>query len=110
MGDRVNLLQYSTYSVISPEGCASILWKSADKAPDAAEAMGITSDRLKELDLIEQVIDEPLGGAHRDHEAMAKKLKQSLLETLEHLLEMPTDRLLDSRYERLMKFGNYIES
>ncbi|MCK5663595.1 MAG: acetyl-CoA carboxylase carboxyl transferase subunit alpha [Thiotrichaceae bacterium] len=109
VGDRVNLLQYSTYSVISPEGCASILWKSADKASDAAEAMGITSGRLKELGLIEQVIDEPLGGAHRDHEAMAKKLKQSLLETLEHLLEMPTDRLLDSRYERLMKFGNYIE-
>ncbi|MDX2505526.1 MAG: acetyl-CoA carboxylase carboxyl transferase subunit alpha [Gammaproteobacteria bacterium] len=109
IGDRVNMLQYSTYSVISPEGCASILWKSAEKAPDAAEAMGITSERLKELGLIDQIIDEPLGGAHRDHDAMSKKLKQSLLETLEHLVEMPTDRLLDSRYERLMQFGNFIE-
>ena len=110
VGDRVNLLQYSTYSVISPEGCATILWKSAEKASEAAEAMGITSGRLKELGLIDQVIDEPIGGAHRDHEAMARKLKQSLLETLEHLLEMPVDRLLDSRYERLMKFGNYLET
>ncbi len=109
VGDRVNMLQYSTYSVISPEGCATILWKSAEKASVAAEAMGITSDRLKELGLIDQIIDEPLGGAHRDHEAMAKKLKQSLLETLEHLVDMPTDRLLDSRYERLMQFGNFIE-
>ncbi len=109
VGDRVNMLQYSTYSVISPEGCATILWKSAEKASVAAEAMGITSNRLKELGLIDQIIDEPLGGAHRDHEAMAKKLKQSLLETLEHLVDMPTDRLLDSRYERLMQFGNFIE-
>ncbi len=109
VGDRVNLLQYSTYSVISPEGCASILWKSADKASDAAEAMGITSGRLKELALIDQVIEEPIGGAHRDHEQMAKKLKQSLLETLEHLQAMPTDRLLDSRYERLTQFGHYLE-
>ncbi|MCW8931511.1 MAG: acetyl-CoA carboxylase carboxyl transferase subunit alpha [Gammaproteobacteria bacterium] len=110
VGDRVNLLQYSTYSVISPEGCATILWKSAEKASEAAEAMGITSFRLKELGLIDQIIDEPIGGAHRDHESMAKKLKQSLLETLEHLSEMPTDRLLDSRYERMMKFGNFLES
>lgn len=110
VGDRVNLLQYSTYSVISPEGCATILWKSAEKASEAAEAMGITSARLKELGLIDQIIDEPIGGAHRDHIGMAKKLKQSLLETLEHLNEMPTDRLLDSRYERIMKFGHYNES
>lgn len=109
VGDRVNILQYSTYSVISPEGCASILWKSADKAPEAAEAMGITSERLKELELVDQIIEEPLGGAHRDHKSMAKKLKQSLLETLEHLSEMPTDRLLDTRYERLMKYGNFFE-
>lgn len=109
VGDRVNILQYSTYSVISPEGCASILWKSADKAPEAAEAMGITSERLKELELVDQIIEEPLGGAHRDHKNMAKKLKQSLLETLEHLSEMPTDRLLDTRYERLMKYGNFLE-
>jgi acetyl-CoA carboxylase carboxyl transferase subunit alpha len=110
VGDRINMLQYSTYSVISPEGCASILWKSADKASEAAEAMGITSERLKELGLIDQIIEEPLGGAHRDHEAMAKKLKQALIETLEHLQTMPTDRLLDSRYERLMNYGNYLES
>ena len=109
VGDRVNILQYSTYSVISPEGCASILWKSADKAPEAAEAMGITSERLKELELVDQIIEEPLGGAHRDHKNMAKKLKQSLLETLEHLSEMPTDRLPDTRYERLTKYGNFVE-
>jgi len=109
VGDRVNLLQYSTYSVISPEGCATILWKSADKASDAAEAMGITSQRLKELGLIDQVIAEPIGGAHRDHEAMAKNLKESLLNTLNQLLELPTEQLLDARYERLMKFGHFIE-
>ena len=85
VGDRVNMLQYSTYSVISPEGCASILWKSAEKASDAAEAMGITSNRLKELKLIDHIIKEPLGGAHRDHESMAKTLKQFLLDTLDHL-------------------------
>ena len=109
VGDRVNLLQYSTYSVISPEGCATILWKSADKASDAAEAMGITSQRLKELGLIDQVIAEPIGGAHRDHEAMAENLKESLLNTLNQLLELPTDQLLNDRYERLMKFGHFIE-
>ncbi len=110
VGDRVNILQYSTYSVISPEGCASILWKSADKAPEAAEAMGITSERLKELELVDHIVEEPIGGAHRDHKATAKKLKQTLLETLEHLSETPTDRLLDTRYDRLMKYGNFIES
>jgi len=109
VGDRVNLLQYSTYSVISPEGCASILWKSADKASDAAEAMGITSQRLKELGLIDQVIAEPIGGAHRDHDTMAKNLKESLLGTLKQLSELPTEKLLDIRYNRLMKFGHYIE-
>mgnify|MGYP001818182372 CR=1 FL=1 len=110
VGDRVNMLQYSTYSVISPEGCASILWKSAEKASDAAEAMGITSNRLKELKLIDHIIKEPLGGAHRDHESMAKTLKQFLLDTLDHLSDMPTDQLLDTRYERLMQYGNFIES
>ncbi len=110
VGDRVNLLQYSTYSVISPEGCATILWKSADKASDAAEAMGITSQRLKELGLIDQIIAEPIGGAHRDHEAMAKNLKETLLNTLKELLELSTKQLLDARYERLMKFGHYLES
>jgi acetyl-CoA carboxylase carboxyl transferase subunit alpha len=110
VGDRVNLLQYSTYSVISPEGCATILWKSADKAADAAEAMGITSGRLKELGLIDQIIDEPLGGAHRNYEEVAKNLKQSLLENLHQLLELSEENLLDSRYQRLVKFGNYIEN
>jgi len=109
VGDRVNILQYSTYSVISPEGCASILWKSADKASDAAEAMGITSERLKELGLIDQVIVEPIGGAHRDHETMAKNLKESLLATLKQLSAVHTDQLLDARYNRLMKFGHFIE-
>jgi acetyl-CoA carboxylase carboxyl transferase subunit alpha len=105
VGDRVMMLQYSTYSVISPEGCASILWKSADKAPDAAEAMGITSGRLRELHLIDQVIPEPLGGAHRDYDAAARQLKQALAEALEALRATPLDRLLDQRYERLMSFG-----
>lgn len=110
IGDRVNMLQYSTYSVISPEGCASILWKSAEKASVAAEAMGITSPRLKELGLIDQIIEEPLGGAHRDHNAMAGKLKQSLVEILDDLSDIPTDQLLETRYERLMKYGNFIET
>ena len=110
VGDRVNILQYSTYSVISPEGCASILWKSAEKAPDAAEAMGITSDKLKERGLVDEIIPEPLGGAHRDHQAMADNLKKSLLDNLAQLTEMPTQQLLESRYNRLMQYGNYIET
>ncbi len=107
--DRLLMLQYSTYSVISPEGCASILWKSADKAADAAEAMGLTADRLKELDLVDVIVDEPLGGAHRDMNGMANNLKASLLETLEHLKAIPVDKLLEQRYTRLMQFGNYTE-
>jgi len=109
VGDRLLMLQYSTYSVISPEGCASILWKSADKAQDAAEAMGITSPRLKELELVDQVIDEPLGGAHRDIEAMGRMLKQALVENLEHLSQIPLDKLLETRYERLMNIGRFVE-
>ncbi len=110
VGDRVNMLQYSTYSVISPEGCASILWKSADKAPQAAEALGITAKRLLDLGLIDQVIDEPLGGAHRDHDAMAKSLLDNLTETLEILDPIGIDKLLDQRYNRLMGFGAYVEN
>ncbi len=110
IGDRVNILQYSTYSVISPEGCATILWKSAEKASDAAEAMGITSDSLKEKGLVDQIIEEPVGGAHRDHEAMAANLKKSLLKTLNELTEIPVDNLLNSRYERLMQCGNFTEA
>jgi len=107
--DRLLMLQYSTYSVISPEGCASILWKSADKAAEAAEAMGLTSGRLKELDLVDTIVDEPLGGAHRDMQAAANNLKANLLQTLEHLQATPTDKLLEQRYTRLMQFGNYTE-
>ncbi len=107
VADRVMMLQYSTYSVISPEGCATILWKSADKAEDAAEAMGITSGRLKELGLIDHIINEPLGGAHRDLDAMAQSIKHALIESIEHLTEMTTDKLLDARYERLLQYGSY---
>ncbi len=105
VGDRVNMLQYSTYSVISPEGCASILWKSADKAPLAAEAMNITADKIKALGLIDEVIKEPLGGAHRDYDAAAKALAQTLTEQLQILRGMPTDRLIEQRFSRLMSYG-----
>ncbi|MFM2485864.1 acetyl-CoA carboxylase carboxyl transferase subunit alpha [Celerinatantimonas yamalensis] len=105
VGDRVNMLQYSTYSVISPEGCASILWKSADKASVAAEAMGITAQRLKELDLIDSIIEEPLGGAHRDVEKMAGRLKEKLVTDLSVLQQQSIEQLLEARYKRLMGFG-----
>ena len=107
VGDRVMMLQYSTYSVISPEGCASILWKSAEHASDAAEAMGITSSRLKELKLIDQIIAEPLGGAHRNPEVMADTLKTALRTNLDELGRLPIDELLKQRYQRLMSFGNF---
>lgn len=107
--DRLMMLEYSTYSVISPEGCASILWKSAEKAPEAAEAMGLTAPRLKELGLVDFIINEPLGGAHRDPDATAAAVKTALLESLERLETIPIDKLLDQRYERLMKYGNYNE-
>jgi len=105
VGDQVNMLQYSTYSVISPEGCASILWKSAEKAPLAADAMGITAARIKELGLIDEVIPEPLGGAHRAHEQMAASLKQALIRDLAKLDKFSVPELLDRRYKRLMSFG-----
>ena len=105
VGDKVNMLQYSTYSVISPEGCASILWKSADKAPLAAEAMGITANRLKELKLIDNIIAEPLGGAHRNVAQMAIKLKERLLSDLHDLEVLDQQSLLDRRYQRLMSYG-----
>ncbi len=110
IGDRINMMQYSTYSVISPEGCASILWKSADKAAQAAEAMGITAQRLFSLKLIDNVIEEPLGGAHRDYDQVANSLKQYLLETLEVLEAITIDKLLDQRYKKLMAFGQYREA
>lgn len=109
VGDRLLMLQYSTYSVISPEGCASILWKSAEKAPEAAEAMGLTAPRLQELELVDQIVSEPLGGAHRDVEAMAERLKQALKDNLEVLDAVPLDKLLDQRYQRLMQYGNFNE-
>jgi acetyl-CoA carboxylase carboxyl transferase subunit alpha len=109
VGDRVMMLQYATYSVISPEGCASILWKSADKAADAADAMGITADRLKSLGLIEQIIPEPLGGAHRDMEAAAHNIGEVLDTNLRNLKAMPLDKLLDKRYQRIMGFGQFEE-
>ena len=105
VGDRVNMLQYSTYSVISPEGCASILWKSADKAPLAAEAMGVTAERVKELDLINNLVDEPLGGAHRNYDAMARNLKTRLKRDLADLQALSLEDMLDQRYKRLMSFG-----
>ena len=104
------MLQYSTYSVISPEGCASILWKSAEKAADAAEALGITSQRLHELELIDEVIPEPLGSAYRDLPAMAAALKSTLKRHLDALDEMTTVDLVEQRYHRLMSFGAYKES
>lgn len=110
VADRVMMLQYSTYSVISPEGCASILWKSAEKANLAAEAMAITSDRLKEFELIDEIIDEPLGGAHRDHELMGKNLKQVLKEQLAKLKNLPLDKLMEDRYQKIMDYGQFKES
>ncbi|WP_304641394.1 acetyl-CoA carboxylase carboxyl transferase subunit alpha [Pseudomonas sp.] len=103
--DRLMMLQYSTYSVISPEGCASILWKKAEKASDAAEAMGITAGRLKELGLVDNLIPEPLGGAHRQPAEMAARIKAQLLAELAELDNHSEASLLDSRYERLMAFG-----
>ncbi|MFG1497075.1 acetyl-CoA carboxylase carboxyl transferase subunit alpha [Saccharospirillum sp. HFRX-1] len=103
--DHLNMLQYSTYSVISPEGCASILWKTAERASDAAEAMGITAPRLNELGLVDTVVKEPLGGAHRNPTTMAESLKNQLLTQLDDLTGRPLDQLLESRYERLMSFG-----
>ncbi len=105
VGDKVNMLQYSTYSVISPEGCASILWKSADKAPLAAEAMGITANRLKELKLIDTVIPEPLGGAHRHYDEIATSLKAQIQSDLEELDAFDSEELTNRRYQRLMEYG-----
>jgi len=110
VGDRIDMLQYSTYSVISPEGCASILWKSADKASQAAEAMGITAKRLYALKLIDSIIEEPLGGAHRNYDQVASALQRNLIENIEMLESIPLDKLLDQRYQKLMSFGQYLEN
>ncbi|WIG77910.1 acetyl-CoA carboxylase carboxyl transferase subunit alpha [Photobacterium damselae] len=105
VGDCVNMLQYSTYSVISPEGCASILWRDSDKAPQAAEAMGMTAQRLKELELIDNIVDEPLGGAHRNVAMMSDNLKAQIVAKLEELDQLGTEELLERRYQRLMSYG-----
>jgi acetyl-CoA carboxylase carboxyl transferase subunit alpha len=103
--DSLNMLQYSTYAVISPEGCASILWKTADKAPDAAEAMGITAERLKGLGIVDKVIGEPLGGAHRAPEVVAESIRKELAHQLKALKKLDTKALLARRYQRLMSYG-----
>lgn len=105
VGDRIFMLQYSIYSVISPEGCASILWKSADKAKDAAAAMGVTAQHAKKFQLIDDIINEPLGGAHRDPKATAAKLKEILIQTLNELKKLSLENLLKTRYERLSSYG-----
>jgi acetyl-CoA carboxylase carboxyl transferase subunit alpha len=109
VADLVAMLQYSTYSVISPEGCASILWKSAERAGDAAETMGITAPRLKSLGLIDRIINEPVGGAHRDPRATAQSVKKSLQEALKQLSGMSSSELIERRFERLMSYGRFKE-
>jgi len=109
VGDVLNMLQYSTYSVISPEGCASILWKTAERASEAAEALGITAGRLKTLGLVDRVVNEPLGGAHRDHGQMMIALKRVLQDELKELATKPIDELLKNRMERLMSYGRFKE-
>jgi len=103
--DQLNMLQYSTYAVISPEGCASILWRTAEKAPEAAEAMGVTAERLQRLGIVDQVIPEPLGGAHRNPAVIAASIREALTSQLEMLKGLDTDALLARRYERLMSYG-----
>ena len=107
VGDRILMLEYSTYSVISPEGCASILWKSVDKAAEAAEAMGITSSRLKELGLIDRVVPEPLGGAHRAPSEMADNLRKAIVEELDSVAALDSDAMLQARYDRLLSYGRF---
>lgn len=109
VGDDVQMLQYSTYSVISPEGCASILWKSADKAPDAAEIMGITAERLKDAKLIDGIIEEPIGGAHRNYYATMQSVRNVLQDSLRKLQDHSIETLLEKRLERLMGYGTFKE-
>jgi acetyl-CoA carboxylase carboxyl transferase subunit alpha len=111
VGDRLLMLEYSTYAVISPEGCASILWKSAEKAQLAAEAMGITSDRVREQGFLDEVVREPIGGGHRNYQKVALNLREALLRHLDELAEESKNmgRLLEKRYYRIMRFGSYLE-
>jgi len=110
VGDVVMMLQYATYSVISPEGCASILWKSAEMAPEAAETLGITASRLKTLGLVDKIVTEPLGGAHRDHAAAAQSLKKALQDALRSLADKRPAELVETRFERLMDYGKFKEA
>ena len=110
VGDLVLMLQYSTYSVISPEGCASILWKSAERAPEAAETLGITAVRLKSLGLVDHIVNEPTGGAHRDPALAASGLKKALADALRQVADVPVESLLKMRYERLMQYGRFEEA
>jgi acetyl-CoA carboxylase carboxyl transferase subunit alpha len=109
VGDATLMLQYATYSVISPEGCASILWKSADFAAEAAETLGVTATRIKALGLVDRIVNEPLGGAHRDHEAMLQNLRKALQDTWRQLRETPIDQLLKSRFDKLIGYGKFKE-
>jgi acetyl-CoA carboxylase carboxyl transferase subunit alpha len=106
VGDHLNMLQYSTYFVISPEGCANIIWKTVDKAPQAAEAMGVTSQVVMDLGIVDEIIPEPLGGAHRDIDLMAASLKARLIAQVDELLDQPIDDVVERRYQRLMSYGN----
>ncbi|MBB3167869.1 acetyl-CoA carboxylase carboxyltransferase subunit alpha [Simiduia aestuariiviva] len=106
VGDQLNMLQYSTYFVISPEGCANIIWKTVEKAPDAAKAMGVTSTVLEELGIVDETIPEPLGGAHRNIDEMCMTLQGKLVDQVDRLCALSTDELLDTRYKRLMSYGN----
>jgi acetyl-CoA carboxylase carboxyl transferase subunit alpha len=109
IGDIVQMLQYSTYSVISPEGCASILWKSAEHAQEAAEALGVTATRLKTLGLVDRIVPEPLGGAHRDYDAMMGNMKKALTEAMRQVREKTLDELLALRTEKIMAYGRFKE-
>ena len=109
VGDTTLMLQYATYSVISPEGCASILWKSAEHAPEAAETLGITATRLKALGLVDKVVNEPAGGAHRDHDAMMQSMKKALQESWRQLRDKPIEQLLEARFGKLMGYGRFKE-
>jgi acetyl-CoA carboxylase carboxyl transferase subunit alpha len=110
VGDQVLMLQYSVYSVISPEGCASILWKTAERAPEAAEALGITAHRLKALGLIDKIVSEPVGGAHRDSKAMSAALKRALGDALRQVTDLKVKELLDRRYDRLQSYGRFSDT
>jgi acetyl-CoA carboxylase carboxyl transferase subunit alpha len=110
VGDQVLMLQYSIYSVISPEGCASILWKTSERAQDAADALGITAHRLKAMGLVDKIVNEPVGGAHRDHKQMAAFLKRALTDAYRQVSDFKVKELLDRRYDRLQSYGRFTDT